>query len=115
MAFAGSSSRGYTFCRFFIAVKELITEWQDYQTEVCGYIHCDACEDFIDKSLHFNHAILDETEMQGKNKKACKEILRFVKSPGLKTTVVKVNAADLKFHPIDLKPCKIEREVKNKE
>ena len=29
--------------KFYIAVKELIIEWKDCQSEFVGYVHCDAC------------------------------------------------------------------------
>ena len=31
--------------KYRIAVKELIIEWTDYQSEFSGCIHCEACED----------------------------------------------------------------------
>lgn len=42
---------GGDWCKFYVAVRELIIEWNDYQTEVCGSINFPACEDMIDQSI----------------------------------------------------------------
>ena len=36
--------RSFYNCKFYIAVKELIIEWEDYQAEIAGYVYCKACE-----------------------------------------------------------------------
>ena len=94
--------------KFYIAVKELIIEWEDYQAEIAGYVHCEACEDLIDQSEWFNNADRN-SEYKYENLNDAKQLLRFVKSPGLKTTNIKIQKADLEFFPIDLKRCKVER------
>ena len=44
-------------------VKELTIEWQDYQTEVSGYITCKACADLIDGSPWYKH-VIEDTELR---------------------------------------------------
>ena len=66
--------------KFHIAVKELIIEWEDYQAEIAGYVHCKACEDLIYQSEWFNHHRLEDHNDS-------KQLLRFVKSPGLKLQI----------------------------
>ena len=106
--------------KFHIAVKELIIEWQDYQAEVSGYIHCQSCEDLVDQSHFLTHAMKPEnkqnssgkialyTDIQDANLKDSKQILRFVKSPGLKTTHMKIEKENLEFFPIDMAQCEID-------
>ena len=48
-----------------------------------------------------------------RNEKDSKQLLRFVKSPGLKTTIVKVDKEDLKFYPLDLRLCRIARSAES--
>jgi len=98
--------------KFHIAVKELIIEWEEYQAEIAGYVHCEACEDLIDQSEWFNHdSELSNSEISNisspENLNDSKQLLRFVKSPGLKTTNVKIQEEDLEFFPINLKQCKV--------
>ena len=54
----GAHIEFYENKKFYLAVEELIIEWEDYQAEVVGYIHCEACEDLIDKSGLFKGTIL---------------------------------------------------------
>ena len=100
----GAHIEWYENQKFYIAVKELIIEWEDYQAEVAGYIHCEACEDLIDKSGLFNNERSGEKKYE--NPCDSKQLLRFVKSPGLRTTHIKVGNEDLAFLPIELKNCK---------
>ena len=93
--------------KFYIAVKELIIEWEDYQAEVAGYVYCQACEDPIDKSDWFNHENENSDENKYENPNDSKQLLRFVKSPGLKTTSIKIGNEDLVFLPIELKNCEV--------
>ena len=94
-----------------IAVRELIIEWDDYQTEFSGYIYCYSCEDQIDRSTWLDHPLKRDAIAQYETES--KQLLRFVKQPGLKTTIVKVETPDLKFYSLDLNKCPIEREAKN--
>ena len=102
--------------KFYIAVKELIIEWEDYQAEIAGYVHCKACEDLIDQSEWFNHYsensdIENSDTKRLENPNDSKQLLRFVKSPGLKTTNIKVQKEDLQFFPVNLKQCGVESVV----
>ena len=90
---------------FYIAVKELTIEWPDYQTEVTGYIYCKACTDLIDSSPWYEHITEHPWPQPPRNE--TKELLRFVKSPGLRTTNIKINKEDLEFFPIKLNQCEI--------
>ena len=99
--------------KFYIAVKELIIEWEDYQAEIEGYVHCKACEDLIDQSEWFNHCSENSNSENSdinrlENPNDSKQLLRFVKSPGLKTTNIKVQKEDLQFFPVNLKQCGVE-------
>lgn len=47
------SACSYPSMKFHIAVKELIIEWNDYQAEVSGYIHCESCVDIVDQSYFY--------------------------------------------------------------
>ena len=113
----GAHIEFYENKKFYIAVKELIIEWEDYQAEVAGYIHCEACEDLIDKSGLFNNPIEKSDEKKYENPCDSKQLLRFVKSPGLRTTHIKIGNEDMAFLPIELKKCKeksiIEEEYKS--
>ena len=91
--------------KFYIAVKELIIEWTDYQAEIAGYVHCEAREDLVDESEWFNRADGNENKYQSSND--CKQLLRFVKSPGLRTTNIKIVKEDLEFFPIQLNRCRV--------
>ena len=96
-----SSTRIYTYCKFFIAVKELIIEWKDYQAEVAAYVHCNACDDVMDQSQWFNRPNKEE------NQNDSRQLIRFVKSPGLKTTNIKIDKEQLDFFPIQLEKCSV--------
>ena len=90
----------------YLAVKELIIEWNDYQTEICGYIHCEAIEDAISKNARSYHTKVDEDRKRGQN---MKELLRLVKSPGRKTSFIKVPNDELNFVHLDMKKFKTQR------
>ena len=94
--------------KFYIAVKELIIEWEDYQSEIAGYVYCKACGDLMDLSEWFNHADENSDGHKYEDPNDSKQLLRFVKSPGLKTTKIKVSKEDLEFFPVELKQCKVE-------
>ena len=107
----------YPTMKYYIAVKELIIEWQDYQAEVSGYIHCQSCEDLVDQSHFLTHAMKSDapktshtpySEIHYANMQDSKQILRFVKSPGLKTTSIKIEKENLEFFPIDMHQCEID-------
>ena len=106
----------FTDWKFYIAVKELIIEWEDYQAEIAGYVHCNAREDLIHQSDWFekwSKKIDSENSdvNKSKNSNDAKQLLRFVKSPGLKTTNIKIQKEDLEFFPIELKQCETKLEI----
>ena len=43
-SFTKTLARLFSLGKFYIAVKELIIEWEDYQAEIAGYVYCKACE-----------------------------------------------------------------------
>lgn len=91
--------------KFRIAVRDIIIEWEDYQAEFCGYIYCSACDDQVERSAWLSHVRNDSDDSKEKNENESKQLLRFGKSPGRKTTIVKIETNDLKFHCIDLNQC----------
>ena len=105
----------FTQCKFYIAVKELIIEWQDYQTEVFGYIYCPSCYDQIAECKWLNHANKSDgfPTIKIDNDNDAKQLIRFVKQPGLKSTVKIVDKNDLIFFPIDIEKCEAVNTVHN--
>ena len=96
--------------KFYIAVKEVIIEWEDYQEEIAGYVHCEAREDLVGDSEWYNKPntpwFNKPNDNKYQNPSDSKQLLRFVKSPGLKTTNIKICKEDLEFFPIDLENCR---------
>ena len=92
--------------KFYIAVKELIIEWQDYQRETAGYIYCRSCDDQIAECSWLHHLIENEDDT--------KILLRFVKAPGLKTTILKIDKGDLEFIPISIEKCEVLNSIQQK-
>ena len=74
---------GFPGSMYFISVKELLIEWEDYQAEVCGYIECLNCrntkmeKEWVEKDRHYWHED--------------KQLLRFVKQTGRKFTFIRVD------------------------
>ena len=48
---------------------------------------------------------------KNENPNDAKQLLRFVKSPGLKTTNINIQKEDLEFFPIELNQCETEKEI----
>lgn len=48
---AVSSTYCYEKSKYYIAVKELIILWEDYQIETAGFIDCSSCDNFIESSV----------------------------------------------------------------
>ena len=97
---------------YFIAVKELIIEWQDYQNEVAGIIYCSASSDtmrntWIEPVFQPPNHRPDLTKPHTKQKDNFKQLLHFVKPPGRKTTFVKIPTDEVQYTPIDLRKCPI--------
>ena len=97
--------------RFYIAVKELVIEWDDYQAEVSGCIRCLACEDLVPDSHFLSHYYRTDKSLH-ENHIDTNQLLRFVKQPGLKTTYIKKDKEELDFYRLDLGKCKIATEIK---
>ena len=90
---------GFYGSQYFIAVKELVIEWEDYQNEVCGYVECLDCEDEVLKNRN------QGVNWVEKNPKHCdlekdKQILRFVKPAGQKITFLKIENQN--YYGLDL-------------
>ena len=92
--------------KYSLAVQELIIEWNDSQTEMCGYIHCDAIEDAISKNARSYHTKVDEDRKREQN---MKELLCFVKPPGRKTSFIQIPTNELRFASLDMKKFKTHR------
>ena len=78
---------GFPGTQYFIAVKELVIEWEDYQNEYCGYVECLSCECEIFKKMH------SETSWAGGlgiPESRDKQLIRFVKPPGRRTTFINI-------------------------
>ena len=85
-----------------IAVKELVIEWDDYQTEACGYIQCDGIQDPTEYSLDMNGS-LERDQSNRKPGQNMIQLLRFVKKPGLKTTFIQIASENMNFLTLDMK------------
>lgn len=85
--------------KFYIAVKELIIEWKECQSEFVGYVHCDACFETTDLDYEpvwlTTHSEKDEEYVK---------LARFVKEPGRKITFLEIEKSDMNFFPIKLWP-----------
>ena len=90
-----------------IAVKELIIEWDDkfILTEVCGYVQCDGVQDLINQTLDMEGSLKKtrSDEYQTQNKK---QLWRFVKKAGLKTSFIQIPKEKMTFYTLDLRDVK---------
>ena len=85
-----------------IAVKELVIEWDDYQTEACGYIQCKGIQDPTEYYLNMNGS-LEKDQSNRKPGQNMIQLLRFVKKPGLKTTFIQIASENMNFQTLDMK------------
>ena len=92
--------------KFYIALKELIIEWKDIQSELVGYVHCDACFETVDP----NREPVWITTPHDKNEDYVK-LARFVKEPGRKITLLEIKKSDMQFFPIKLWSIVSERKI----
>ena len=90
------SPLGYSGSQYFIAVKELVIEWEDMvkSLEICAYIECFQSEYLGAKNLNMERtwvhsSLFEETQL-----------LRFVKPPGRQTTFI--NAENATFFGLEL-------------
>ena len=74
---------GFPNTKYFMAVKELVIEWEDYQNEFCGYVECLNMNSNAKKT--WQNGLLNRTDS---NKG--KQLMRFVKPPGRKTTFIQL-------------------------
>ena len=98
---------------YFVAVKELIIEWEDYQNEFAGFVYCSSASD----NAGYESWIHPVTNCQPPNhrtdlprphamqKENFKQLLHFVKPPGRKTTFVKIPTDEMQYSQIDLRKC----------
>ena len=72
---------GFPESKYFIAVNELLIEWEDYQNEVCGYVECLSCEDevLLGPTKRRYSVYWADKKPEYHNLKKDKQILRFVK------------------------------------
>ena len=98
---------------YFIAVKELIIEWQDYQNEVAGFVYCSASLNNMPHSTWIEPVFQPPNHRRGlpkphaMQKDNYKQLLHFVKPPGRKTICVKIPANEMQYSPIDLQKCRV--------
>ena len=96
---------------FSMAVRELIIEWDDYQTEVCGYLYCRGIGDPTDPIRFMQnqaykkagggwiHTAVDEATKQNINSK---QLLCFVKPPGRKTSFIRISKDEMHFYTLNM-------------
>ena len=104
--------------KFHIAVKELIIEWEDYQAEFAGYVHCKACEDLIDQSEWFNHNSENSDieknshwkfwHKQFRKSKCFKPTASFCEITGSKNYKYQDSERKSSIFPVNLKQCRVE-------
>ena len=95
---------------YWIAIKELIIEWEDYQNENAGYIYCEAALDEFRESwieTSYGAPNVDIPEPHPRQKSNFQQLLQFVKPPGRKITYIKVTTEQLLYVPIDLHKCRM--------
>ena len=99
-----NSKHGYMIAptKMAIAVKELVIEWDDYQTEACGYIQCKGIQDPTEYYLNMNGS-LEKDQSNRKPGQNMIQLLRFVKKPGLKTTFIQIASENMNFQTLDMK------------
>ena len=96
---------------YCIAVKELVIDWDDYRTEVCGYVQCDGVQDISNFTLNMEGSLKKSRPDEYQNKK---QLLRFVKKPGLRTSFIQIPQEKMIFHALDLRDVKqtFEQEIR---
>lgn len=91
-------------------MKELIIEWQDYQTEVTGCILLPGSKDNTDNWYDqaydppFNPTPTIP-KLHPRQRHNFKQLLQFVKPPGQRTMIIQVATEQLLYLPIDLTKC----------
>ena len=81
--FTKLQSAGFPEGQYFIAVKELVIEWEDYQNEYSGYVECLQCENEVMKNMNSERKWVNCINGYI-NLNKDKQLLRFVKPPGRK-------------------------------
>ena len=95
---------GFPEGQYFIAVKELVIEWEDYQNEYCGYVECLQCECEVMKNMNSErkwvNCITATPSYIDLNKD--KQLLRFVKPPGRKNTFIHIPNEEEAYYGLKL-------------
>ena len=97
--------------KYFIAVKELIIEWQDNQTEVTGCIILPSA-DGTDQCrwLEYPYDLPEFPQIPDAHRRQVynfQQLLRFVKPPNRKTLYIQVPTEKQVYIPIELFKCRI--------
>lgn len=95
------SPSGFSGSQYFIAVKELIIEWEDTtrNREICGYIECFQCENSVSENWKWQRNWVHNMP-QFRHKSEDSQLLRFAKSRGEQTTFI--NIENEKFFGLEL-------------
>ena len=95
---------------YFLAIKELVIEWStnyqsnaNNQAEECGYIHCDGIQDVIAENPWSEYTKIHKNEKESQN---MKDLFRFVKLPGRKSSHFKITPNEANLVLLDLKKFK---------
>ena len=116
-------SGGYPSPKYYLVIKELIIEWAtnqqsnaNNQAEVCGYIHCDGICDVIAENRWIDlieHTEIDKNQKETQN---TKDLFRFTKLPGRKTSHFKQATNEANLCLLDIEKFKqndVELEIKS--
>ena len=100
--FKSRSPLGFPGSQYFIAVKELIIEWEDTtrNREICGYIECFQCENSISENWNMQRKWVPYIAQHIRDKYEDSQLLRFAKPLGKQTTFL--NIENEKFFGLEL-------------
>ena len=99
--FAGPHPIGFPGGQYYIAVKELVIEWEDYQNEYCGYVECLQCEWEVLKNMNSEGKWVNCIQGYIDLNKD-KQLLRFAKPPGIKNTFIHIPNEEEAYYGLDL-------------
>ena len=96
--------------KYYLAIKDLVIEWStnyrnndNNQAEECGYIHCDGIQDAITENPLSEYTQIDKKLGKAQN---MKDLFRFVKPPGRKTSHFKIATNEANLFLLDMKKFK---------
>ena len=92
---------GFPRGQYYIAVKELVIEWEEYQKEYCGYVECSQCECEVLKNMNSRRRWANGIEGYI-NLNKDKQLLRFAKPPGIKNTFIHIPNDEEAYYGLDL-------------